>query len=158
VLGDQRALGTGHDELAAAADRLGDGGRGVLVAALRGEHDDQVEAAGPAGSFGPGQATNGTGHHGSSTARSSRESGPAATTARGRLPRIVSVARRTPASARTRLASYPRTGLGEVAQRDVGARERGLVVEQAVVEHVAPPQSRLAGLVDSSIGMSSRTG
>src|SRR3954453_16584189 len=131
----------------------------------------------------PGQATNGTGHHGSSTARSNRESGPAETTAPGRLPRIVSGARRTAApdppappprgpAAADRLGgpsyaglglaglpSYPCTRLREVAQRDVGAGKRGGVVEQAVVKHVGPaPQSGLRASSINRIGMSSRTG
>ena len=105
------------------------------------------------GSAGPGQATNGTGHQGSSTARSSRESGPAATTARGRgappaagdrlvdRPRAASPAsRRTraPASARRRSASS-------------ALRERGLVVEPGLVEQVAiggPRSAGSTGLVD----------
>ena len=54
VLGDQRPLGGGDDQLAAAAYGLGDGAGGGVVVALGGQHHDQVEAAGPAGQAGAG--------------------------------------------------------------------------------------------------------
>ena len=105
------------------------------------------------GSAGPGQATNGTGHHGSSTARSSRESGPAAITARGRA---CSRARATASVDRlgglAGLAAYPRAGLGQRPQPEVGRCQRGLVVEAGLVEPGASAsclgQPGSAGFVD----------
>ena len=115
---------------------------------------------------GPGQATNGTGHHGSSTARSSRESGPAATTARGRPSEAIAATAAVDGLGRvTGLATHAGTGLGQVAQHLVGAEPVRLVVEPRVVEEVGhggyastpvPPGRRASST--SSTGMSSRTG
>ncbi len=48
VLGDHRRRRAGHHHLAAAADRLGDRRRGAGVGPVGRQHDDEVEAAGPA--------------------------------------------------------------------------------------------------------------
>src|SRR4051812_20358295 len=104
------------------------------------------------GRAGPGQATNGTGHHGSSTARNSRESGPAATMARGRaaspaaataaaMPGAASTAsRRTraPASASARRRRSAAASAASSSRRD-SSNQLGMVVG---------PSGRPTGLVD----------
>ena len=117
------------------------------------------------GRAGQGHATNGTGHDGSSTARSSRESGPAAITARGLdAVRSRAIASAVAASGVVRLATHARTTLGERAQAQVDRGERALVVEPGLVEpgrHLAsrsPGQAGLRASSTRSTGMSSRTG
>ena len=83
VLGDERLLGSGDDDLAAASYGLGDRGGRAGVPPSGASTTTRSRLPAHPGRPGPGQATKGTGQTGSSTARSSRESGPAATTARG---------------------------------------------------------------------------
>ena len=117
------------------------------------QHHHQVEAPGPARAApAPGQATNGTGHQGSSTARSSRESGPAAITARGRAccsasgppprrwprrRRPTSRRTRAPASASARSRPSARSRAASSSSRDSSNQ----------VDHRGT-SGRLAGLVD----------
>ena len=107
------------------------------------------------GSAGPGQATNGTGHHGSSTARSSRESGPAATMARGRAAsRAVATAAaiaggglRSPRGGRGR---RPRRARAGGRRRVASAASSSSRDSSNQVGHRQPhgPSGRPAGLVD----------
>ena len=100
---------------------------------------------------GPGQATNGTGHHGSSTARSSRESGPAATPRGGGCPRLRSTPprRSAPRPPRPPRAVPGRRTRPGCAARGSAAPRTPLVVEPGLVEPGGHRASgRLAGLVD----------
>ena len=150
VLGDQRVRRGGDDHLAAAADGLGDRGRRAHVAAVGGEHDDQVEPAGPAGQprvrarrrTAPG--TTARARRAAAGSRGRRRPRPGDGPARGR--------RRPPRRARTpprrpRGVPAPRTRPGP--QERVGDGQRGLVVEPRLVEpggHVSRPAvSRACG-------------
>ncbi len=118
------------------------------------------------GSDGPGHATNGTGHHGSSTARSSLESGPAATTARGRVSPAPSATAASIASAPPRRsldapASPPRrarrsmpSAASAPRRRRAGSRRR----PRSWQDHQVWGFSGLRASSTSSTGMSSRTG
>ena len=110
------------------------------------------------GRAGPGQATNGTGHQGSSTARSSRESGPAAITARGRdwsWLRATASAAAAAASMDSRRTRAPASASGRRTR--VGRCQDGLVVEAGLVEP-GRHQEGLRASSTNSTGMSSRTG
>ena len=105
------------------------------------------------GSAGLGQATNGTGHHGSSTARSSRESGPAAITARGRASsrsRATASAVRLGGLARPRGAPARRSRPGRAGAASIDCEHAAR--RRAGTRRTRWPSSassvRLAGLVD----------
>src|SRR5690606_19787825 len=102
------------------------------------------------GSPGPGQATNGTGHHGSSTARSRRASGPAALTGRGRASPGAAVAWATSpaaslAASRTRAPDWARWRSTWSAPARAASSSRRDSSNQSVI---AGPSGRTARLVD----------
>ena len=115
------------------------------------------------GSAGPGQATKGTGHHGSSTARSRRESGTGGHD-RPRSGRVTGGGDRRGDTVRgfRGLAAYARAGLGEHAEPYVGALQCRLVVQPGLVEPdghgTSGPQAGRRASSTSRTGMSSRTG
>ena len=148
VLGDHRGRRAGDDDLAAAADGLGDGRGGAGVGADGGEHDDEVEAAGPAGQGGAGPRDErhraGRLEHGAQQARV----GPGG----DHRPRAGVLARRDAEGGglggAAGLAAHARAGLGERAQPQVGRAERDVVVEAGLVEpgHPSVPVSPVGGL------------
>ena len=136
VLGDQRARRAGDHHPAAAADRLGDRGGRSGVAALGREHDDEVERRRPSrAGTAPARPRTAPG----TTARAPR--GAAGSPGRrrrrpagGPRPRAPATAAAIASAALAGLTPDPGAGLGEVPQRLVVRRERGLVVEPRVVE------------------------
>ena len=134
VLADQRVRRSGHDQLAAAAYGLRDAGSRARVVAFGGQHHDEVEAAGPAGQAGAGP---GDERHRADRLEHRAQQAGVGTGSDDRARLAVGEPLHGLADRLLRghrLPTHPGPALGQVAQAYVGPRQRGLVVEEPVVE------------------------